>query len=633
MAGPLDSLRAGMGDPEARERFRQEQAVRQAQAQMDAAQEEARQQALRERAAPTIQQARESIGSVPIIGPMITGEARPADIVRAQLAAENEAAIRAIQPQPSGPSGFDVAGTAAEVGGSYKADAEARAARLGASSIVRRNNPMHEPTQQYVGEVRSAKDQDRAGFEAAQAAELNASRTYAQHFGEEYGRISAQADAADAAQEVRAQKITEQEHALRTAQESQQRAVDALSAVPEDDPTGGWADVPAWKKALFAISAAMMYIGGLDPFTHINSAIQRNIEALRHNRAAKRSVVEARGETVSQQQTLLDKVLLNVQDGRAADLILENAHWKQAEAKMQAMAAKLGVDMMQPQQQQLFAQMRERQAKNELELAGIAARNPKAFVSRQLDVRGPQRAVEMKLLDYELERAGKGEDASYEFAKEALKNGGGGAADIGPHGLPELSEGEARFMAEERQRRGETFRQKQEMSGGLAGQRLQSARGLIQDWLKEFSEDIPGQSEFTLPGILGGRGTTGFTRSIWADSDRLKMDMDLRNLISEALTTNITGAVASPLQVKKINDILLDESLSGNQVRSGMTAALRMLDLQQQAAERTLSDEAAAEYRGVSPKELPKMDPLMGGRTQVNTSVEQQAARLGGRLK
>jgi len=631
MAGPLDSLRAGLGDPEARERFREEQAIRAAEAQSAAAQEEARQTYLRERAAPTIQQVKDTLGNS-VLGPLFTGEARPADVARAQLSSTNDAAIQALQ-QPEGPSGFDVAGTAAEVGGSYLADAKARAERLSGTHVVKKNNPMHGPVSKFVDTSRQAEGTERAGFEAEQTAKLAASKAYAEHFADEYGRVSGQADAADAAHAARMQRLSDQEHAVRSAQEAQQKAVEAFAKIPDEDPTGGWVDTPAWKKVLFSLSAAMMYIGGLDPFSHINAAIQRNIEAQRSNKASARDKVNARAGIVQQNQSVYDQILETVQDERAADIILENAHWKQAEAKMASMAAKLGVDLMQPQQQQLLAQMQKRQAANELELSRLAANNPKAFYSRQLDIQGPARDVEKMLLKHELDRAGKGEDASYDFAKEGLKEGGG------PGGR-ELSEGEARKLQQDRQEREFQFRQRQEQSGGLAGQRLQSGRGLIHDWLDKFGTDVPAQSEGTIPNwipFVGGKGAIDEAdrpiARMFADPDLMKEDMDLRNLIAETLTTNITGAVASPLQVKRVTDLILDPNLSGNQVRIGMRSALRMLDLQQQAAERTLEDKPAADYRGVSEDQLPKMEPLRGGRSPSNLSPEEEARRLGGKLK
>jgi hypothetical protein len=621
MAGPLDSIAAGLGDEEARAKFEQEQAIKQAAAAQAAALENARQIELAERAEPTRQSIADTVRAIPVIGGALAGDVAqsPQQYAETQLGADNDAAIAAMQAKK--PGGYDVAGSMSQTGQSYLDDAAARAQRLSGSHVVSTPNQMYAPTQKFVGEAKAANTSEMQGFQAQQSTEQVAAGAYAQHFGEEYGRLKGAADAAQAVQQTRAEKVNAEKDALKSIQKAHGAAVETLQTAPPEDAGRYWASRTNFQKAMFAISAGLMAFGeNPDPLKYLHQAIQNDIEEQRSNRGHLKENVGALSDRVTQQQSIYDQILDTVGDERAADLILENARWQEFQAKTQALAANVGEAAVGPQAQQLLAQMQKKMAANELELQRLAVNTPEIFQKRVSNITGNARDIEMMLFKNDLARAGKGEDAAYDLAGktavEDMKNSAGG-------GLEERKQ----KLAEDKFQ----FDKKSEFAKGK-GPQLEGAIGMIDDYLKDYGEDVPGVTESTIPII--GEGMRWAPGGSSRGGDEGKREFDRRQLIAEALITNVTGAVASPEQVAKIKAMFSGDELSGSQIRQGLTEAKRYLELQRSAVERAVGDDAAAEYRGVDARHLPKIDTLSGGRTRNNLpSVQDEAEKLGGRLE
>ncbi len=530
-----------------------------------------------------------------------------AEQARSRLAADNDAAIKAAQekraPQgPRPPTQFETADRVATVAEDHDRTASTMGGFLSDTKQITKKDKLHQPVLDRNEAVRWADSEEMKGKLAQNKVERHAAEQFHAQLVDDSRQIMSEHAATEAAQAVRAKKLQSEQDFVTNMKRAETEAIDRHAAAPPEDAGRYWSNLSFFRKAMYTLSAGLLGGAGMDPFANLDSAIQQDIEEQRGNRAQLMDDIGARGKALTGAQATYNQILETVKDERAADLVMQNIRWKEMAAKMQALQAELGAAAMGPQQQQLMAKMIARIADNELAMQKLAIAHPYQRTSTVPTISGPEREVKMAQFKHELNRAAATEDA-------AISQYGTAAADAPQPGAP-MSVQE---RAENRQEREFQHKQKQDLLGGERGGHLAAGIGMIKDWQKEFATDIEGQTEMTLPVSNSGLASE-FGRTVFGDPSRLKLDRDTRKLVVALVLNNVTGAVAAPIERQGIIDTLQDETLSGDQVRSGMASALRLLELQHQHRERASSDEAAADYRGVSPGELPPIEKRYGGR-------------------
>ena len=527
-----------------------------------------------------------------------------AEAARSRLGADNDAAIKVVQEKqgPRPPTQFETADRVATVAEEHDTNARAMAGHLSDTKQVTKKDPLHQPVLDRNEAIRWADSEEMKGKLAQNKAErLSAEKFHAQ-LTDNATQIMTEHATAEAAQAVRQKKLESEQNFITNAKRAESEAIDRHASAPPEDAGRYWANLSFFRKAMYTLSAGLLGGAGMDPFANLDSAIQADIEEQRGARAQRMEDITSRGRALSGAQATYDQILDTVQDERAADLVMQNIRWKEMAAKMQALQAELGAAAMGPQQQQLMAKMVARIADNELSMQKLAIAHPYQRTSTVSTISGPEREVKMAQFKHEQNRAAATEDA-------AISQYGKAAADAPQPGAP-MSVQE---RAENRQEREFQHKQKQDLLGGERGGHLAAGIGMIKDWQKEFATDIEGQTEMTLPVSNSGLASE-FGRTVFGDPRRLKIDRDTRKLVVALVLNNVTGAVAAPIERQGIIDTLQDETLSGDQVRSGMESALRMLELQHQHRERATSDEASADYRNIGTDELVPIEKRYGGR-------------------
>jgi len=519
-----------------------------------------------------------------------------------QLAADNQAAIAAVQTRKGSrdPNGMEISGRTADNAASHRTGAEGAIDDISAMKPVTQNDPLHGPVQKHNAVVREARGTAYGALQDEQAVDRMAAEKYKERLTEEFSRAKADADAADAIQQVRQQRLYDQEDSVKAAKMAQSAAIERLSSAPPEDAGRFWANTPAWKKFLYAISSGLLGAAGMDPFAHIQTAIQQDIESQRSGLKQLDQVVNQSRAGFEGEQGIYAQILETVQDERTADLILQNARWREAEAKMQQMVAEIGQAAMGPQQEQLLARVRESIAKGELQLEQLAIAHPKSRTRMVHSMNATERGLRTEMFKHDLKREGANEDASTaiaaDTAKETAKNAGGG---------PEGSLEERKHDLAERRFAHE---QKTEITGTDKDKMVDAAIGAIDSYVTDYGDDIPDRTE---GGALG---------RAWASMDELgfnteagKKERNRRAIIGQWALTGLTGAVVSPHQKEFMDQLINGHDMSGDTIRSGLADLREVLRLQRAGALRAAEDSTVRSYSKTPEGEItPPMEPLRG---------------------
>lgn len=529
-----------------------------------------------------------------------------ADISRAQMQAENEAAQKAVAEKSGrkvmrGPTGHELSSTVENRSAEHDAEAEGMIAGISEMKPVTKKDPLHGAVKKHNAAVTEARGANYEAVQEGQDVEQQKVDAYKEHLASEFVRLKGETDAAAAVQQVRQERLMQQEDAVKNAKLAQTMAIEKLSSAPPEDAGRFWASQSGFKKFMFAISAGLLGAAGMDPFAHIDAAIQQDIEAQRGGISKLRSEIDARGGDFAAQQNVYGQILETVQDERTADLILQNARWKQAEAEMMSLAAKYGAAAMGPQQEQTLAKMREALAVGELQLAQLAVKHPYSRTTMQHTMNATERGLRTKQFDNKLKRAASTEADSIGIAQKAVEN-------EPPPGAPASLE-ERKHSLNERKF---AVEQKQAIAGTDKDKMVDAAIGTIDEYLTDYADDVPDRMESG----PGGRAWLSMDNLGWFRSAEGRREMNKRNIIGQWALTALTGAHVSPKQQEFLEDLVSANQISGDAIREGLTDLREVLRLQRAGSLRAAEDKTVADYTGVSENDAQPMEELRGRTTR-----------------
>lgn len=419
-------------------------------------------------------------------------------------------------------------------------------------------------------------------------------------------------------QQAQARRQGEQLDRVRRANDLASAAADKFAESADVDPSRYWRNAPAWQKFTAALGAALLgWAGRTDPTAHITGAIANDIDAQKSAIAKRSQGVSDTRAQVGLEESLYHQILAQTGSEREADLIYTQALLQHAQSEMAARLQKAGVSVLNETQKLAFNGLQQELANITRQLELTAATN----VPSRMVGGGP--AIADKDVRHLLVKKGdaataRGAAMGASVIDTAQKREASAAK------LAETQAASGPGSLDERKFR---FQQKTELNKGEKAQTRAALIDGIRGYMSEFGPDIPGRSEWTIP-ILDEGIVNEFAKS----SDPVRRETLMRQAIGAWGATVLTGANVAPEQKAIFDAMAAGEDLSGDQIRTGMRLLLEFAESEQRHAERSLEGDAAAERRGVSPDELPGMQPQYGGRQRRGSDAD-DAADLGGTLR
>ena len=297
-----------------------------------------------------------------------------------------------------------------------------------------------------------------------------------------------------------------QEEAAIQAQERTRRAydlvaqaTDRLAATPDIDPNRAWANKTAGQRFRARITMIGRGLLGQDPQGALNAEIERDIDAQKASFAQRASVVGARQGQLEAARSLYADIRSQTQDEREADEIFRIARLEQAKTALDAISARSAIPSIQASQAQFRLQLEQQIADRKLQLGKIAVHN----VRRKMVVGAAYRAVQLP--DGTVVRVPVGGAGDQARAKYLLAQAGENRADarkvLGTEAAQSQQQAgdiaklrtEAEIDAQKplsaEQQRAE-FTQRAYVEKESRPVRVE--KKLIEDFMKDYSEDIPG---------------------------------------------------------------------------------------------------------------------------------------------
>lgn len=552
--GPLDSVRAGLGDPAARERF--------------AADKERRAAA--------------------------TPKPKPKPKRDEKLVAAIDADERgAAEPGP--PSTADIAVLRSQ-GIDARAD-DLWAALNATVDVPSSPNPMRPIREGYVdamagqrtGEVDQygnpiraggiLEDQERATAEAG-AAEATGLAHQASAYDEEYARQQAIL----AAEDARLARDSQRRDRLRMLEEDTfkrvQDAADTMARTPDVDAGRYWASRKTWQKAFWALNVMARGFLGLDPMSALNAAIDQDIEEQRANIGLRKEKVGVAGSVLQEARGLFADLRASIADESVAEDAMRIARLKEFETRLMAIKMRDGVSQSIAATTQAVLQLRERRKALELSMAEKLASTP-AMVGggKRLAITGPLRASYEKELDRMRDRGTALEMKGIDIASD----------DENARRKVKVEEG-----ASERIRKQALSQQ----AGEFMAKQTEKAAGLL-DQVQRFKEKY----RTDVPGLVYGIGAVDVP---FSDADEIAQ-VEL-SFIEDKFTQFITGASSPPEMQKRLLSALRNAKSEGE-----LFGALDELEAMARAdienARRGVQHEDRARFERVAPGQLPDYRP------------------------
>lgn len=331
-------------------------------------------------------------------------EAKERERARSEAAmAKLEARDRAANPQeyPAQPQATQAA--AAPVGGQeIEAGAAARQGAMGlarqlggAYANVSSPNRMHPHVEDFIGEKREIMAAQPEVLDARQSAERQAAADLTSHQEMVANRAAQIRVDRDAQEFARAEQIQEVMDARKAAQTASKFATDELARAKDINPEGFWQSRTKGQKALAIIGTALAGFGGTNLIPALQTAAREHVEAAKANIGKRESIVRAREGGVRDATDLYQQTLAQVEDARAADMIMERAWMADAAAQWDRLAAQAGERALGPEQQAQRLALQESIAAMDLQIDQMAENNPKAFTRRVSTISKEERELGM----------------------------------------------------------------------------------------------------------------------------------------------------------------------------------------------------------------------------------------------
>lgn len=486
---------------------------------------------------------------------------------------------------------------------------------LGGRTATTRRNPLYHPTQQAVGTQRVTNVMQEPLQQGITEAAVYREQAAAQTMEDVADRQLQAMTQLRANQQAQAQREAAQIERIRHVNDLATKAADTFAKTQDVDPGRYWRSQPAFMKFIAALAAGLKgWAGRTDATSHITDAIAMDIDAQKAAISKASANVGNLQSQAAREESLYGQILAQTGSEREADLIYTKALLEHGAARTAAVLQRTNVPLMRAQAELQLNALRQHISQVDLQLQKQAIASTPTITTVRRNVSDPDvrrllvERGKAGIKDVSEGRARIGETArgrEESQAKIALEEMKGGADSL-----------------EERKFR---FQQRAELNKGEKAATRQAAIAGIRQYMTDYGEDIPGRTEFAVPGF-----NEGIINEMSPEGRREQLR---RNAIGKWAATVLTGANVSPTQEAFLTDLVEGVDLSGDQIRTGMADLLSLLEAEQATSERALEPRAAAEYRRQSEDELPDYDPLVGGRQRSNTGVEAEAARLGGRLR
>jgi len=288
----------------------------------------------------------------------------------AEIAAGHEAAV---QDGPMNPH--------AEL--SYQADALHRGAYdlmgqvAAGRRTVRSDNKMYEPTKQYAEASRELALERPDIVEQQHRTQAQMARDAAVLADEAHEAESRMALRRDFLAEQQARKRAEIDENIGRYQQAIDKAAADFERVDKFDPNKAWADRSAGQKLRISLAALGAGLRGGNPQQVFNDVLQRELAAHRQTRSDAGEQLKAARDDMSSALVQRDSYLAMAEDERVADAMVEAATLRKIQAKMAAMEAQYGPQVVTDQFIEARNTAEQMLADTGLKLAELEANNPK----------------------------------------------------------------------------------------------------------------------------------------------------------------------------------------------------------------------------------------------------------------
>lgn len=568
MAGPLDSLAAGIGDRGARERIAAEQAARLAASPAPAAQPAS---AYPYAPVPTSHLATDDFGATMYADP----GAGASTIERPDWTATAAADVEEVDRQAARNLGVELGGQLLDqaAGARGKAQKYAKALLARSRSVA---NPQRPVVDRFVAETGAATMRSRTAADQIADAEREIAATEAAAYVDEHARLSGEAQAMQDVEQVRNEQQAAKLQQLQDANDRIREAADAFSGAPEVDPERYWKSRTGFQRFAGVLGAAAYGAAGWSPeqaTSHIRLAVDRDIDAQRFNADLRGRKFEARRAVLDAGERVFERMREHFGDSRAAEHAIRAARFEEAKARVAAMRAARGLPLMDAQHAALVAELDKAAASERYQLATLVNRTPQRL-GGGLAVRGGARKTLEDLMKHEQQRELKLTNEGASVAGKALE-----------------------MEAEQRSRQAERDQRSADRANTTLAENkrfiaketadAQRVRDLAQDLLDDIDRnggDVPGVASVHIPFV--GAPTHTLTAAA--------RDFDRRlNALKEYDITDLTGAVAGEDQ-----KLVIQSFLAGNEesIASGLREIQRAMDARITQIE-AADPKAAAEIR------------------------------------
>ncbi len=336
---------------------------------------------------------------------------------------------------------------------------------------VRRDNPMYEPTREYVETSREVNDR-RGGLAEnvykAEMAEAAAAADGADLMAETKMDIADREMARAARDQQR--HVAVEENLLRY-QSKIDDAVQRLQETQKVDPSAGWENKSGWQKVRFVLASMFRGLSGRDPLDLAKFEVENEVAAQKANQGRALAEVDA---AMSEYRTaglgMRDSMLAISQDERAADSMTRVALYEGIAAKMEATALEQGIDVNSEMYQEKANELQQTIAAEKLKLSQIEASNPRYFTRTASTMGAEERRTRRKMGDEMVDSGG-----------EAFKQGVAAERDQIKH------RGDRALQKEK-----DNFTQRKHLAQETSSMRQELE--LIDKFRKKYKDDIPGVS-------------------------------------------------------------------------------------------------------------------------------------------
>lgn len=347
-----------------------------------------------------------------------------APVSTAPVEARPEAAV---VPEQAHMTSAQAQGAAEQIGAINRA--------LQSRHVVSQRNPMYGAMRDYATVSRASSSNEAEAARMKIAAEGMQQAAIAEQMKTNMVEYGAQVAEARARETVQAEALQREMEAQKRAASAMTQAVDTLASAPDVDPDRYWASKPAGMRFMAALGAGFLGAAGMNPFGHIQSAIQADIEAQRANISKRESVVSGRAGAFSAEQSVYQNLRAQFSDQRAADMAYENSLLELAKQRLAVMQVQSGLPVQSASAMQMIAQIDQAQADNLLQIKRLELANPE-YVSRTVSPLSPEerRALEMER-EYQYKARGAADTGTVDILKEGSKGSSPTQAIYGERGL------------------------------------------------------------------------------------------------------------------------------------------------------------------------------------------------------